>query len=208
MTTLPLTLGCGPFLPFDETAFWMTVVTFMLLKPIAYFGFIHAFRYRVSRPIPMSFGRAAKLALARAGLGVLLVGVGIAVIMTTGTDAALAWSWVYLYAGRVAAWFVVGRRGAELRGRRLVGWVVSGTLINAAFDFAAVAGLVAGWLWPAAVLAALVAFIAVLDRVGRRASLRARFADARFCMNCRYDLTGNLSGCCPECSNPVATTAL
>jgi len=39
---------------------------------------------------------------------------------------------------------------------------------------------------------------AVLDRVGRRASLRARFADARFCMYCRYDLTGNLSGRCLE----------
>ncbi len=186
----------------------MVIVTYMLLKPVAYFGFIHAFRYRVNRPVPMSFGRAAKLALARAGLGVLLVGVGIAAIMTTGSDAVLAWSWVYLYAGRVAAWSVVGRWGAVLRGRRLLGWVVSGTLINAAFDFAAVAGLLAGWVWPAMILVGLIAFIAVLDHIGRRVSLRGRFADGRFCMNCRYDLTGNLSGCCPECSNPVATTAL
>jgi len=115
----------------------------------------------------------------------------------------LAWSWVYLYAGRVAAWSVVGRWGAVLRGRRLLGWVVSGTLINAAFDFAAVAGLLAGWVWPAVILVGLIAFIAVLDRIGRRASLRGRFADGRFCMHCRYDLTGNLSGRCPECSIPV-----
>ena len=185
----------------------MAVVTFILLKPVAYFGFIHAFRYRVNRPVPMSFGRAAKLSLVRAGLGVLLVGVGIVAVMTTGTDAVLAWSWVYLYAGRAVAWFVVGRWGAVLRGRRLVGWVVSGTLINAAFDFAAVAGLLAGWLWPAGILMGLIVFIAVLDRVGRRASLRARFADAPFCMRCQYDLTGNLSGRCPECSNPVATAS-
>ena len=207
MTTLPLTLACGPFLPFDETALWMVVVTYMLLKPVAYFGFIHAFRYRVNRPVPMSFGRAAKLALARAGLGVLLVGVGIVAVMTTGSDAVLTWSWAYLYAGRVAAWFIVGRWGAVLRGRRLIGWVVSGTLINAAFDFAAVAGLLAGWLWPAMILGGLITFIAVLDRVGRRASLRARFADAQFCTSCRYDLTGNLSGACPECSTPVAAAA-
>ncbi len=185
----------------------MAVVTFILLKPVAYFGFIHAFRYRVNRPVPMSFGRAARLSLARAGLGVLVVGVGIAAVMATGTDAVLAWSWVYLYAGRAVAWFVVGRWGAVLRGRRLVGWVVSGTLINAAFDFAAVAGLLAGWLWPAGILMGLIVFIAVLDRVGRRASLRARFADAPFCMRCQYDLTGNLSGRCPECSNPVATAS-
>ncbi len=204
MTTLPLTLACGPYIPFDQTGFWVAAVTFLLLKPVAYFGFIHAFRYRVNRAVPLSFGRAAKLALARAGLGVLLLGVGIAAIAVAGNDMLLAWSWVYLYFARAAAWFIVGRWGAVLSGRRLVGWIVSGTLINAAFDFAAVAGVFAGWVWPAAVLAGLVVFIVVLDRIGRRESLKARFAESPLCLACRYDLTGNLSGRCPECSTPVA----
>jgi len=207
VTTLPLTLACGPYLPFDEGRFWMVVVTFTLLKPVAYFAFIHAFRYRVNRPVPMSFRRAAMLALARAGLGLLLLGVAVTALLTTGNESLLMWSWFYLYGGRAAAWFIVGRWGAVLRGRRLIGWVVSGSLLNAAFDVAAVGGLLDGWLWPAGILVCLIAFIGILDRVGRRTSLKARFADARFCLRCRYDLTGNLSGCCPECSTPVTAAA-
>ena len=205
--SMTLTLACGPYIALDGPRLWMALVTFLALKPVAYFAFIRAFRYRVNRPIPMSFRRAAMLALARAGLGVVLLAVGAAAVMITGSDTVLALSWLYLYTGRIAAWFVVGRWGAVLRGRRLVGWIVSGTLINAAFDFAAVAGLFDGWAWPAAVLTALAVFIAVLDRVGRRASLQARFADSQFCSVCRYDLTGNLSGRCPECSASVATAA-
>ncbi len=205
--SMALTLACGPYIDLDEPRVWMALVTFLALKPVAYFAFIHAFRYRVNRPIPMSFGRAAKLALARAGLGVVLLATGAAAVMITRSDTLLAWSWLYLYAGRIVAWFVVGRWGAVLRGRRLAGWIVSGTLLNAAFDFAAVAGLLDGWAWPAAVLIGLAIFIAILDRFGRRESLQARFDDARFCGACRYDLTGNLSGRCPECSAPVATVA-
>ncbi len=200
MTTLTLTLGCGPYLALDEPQAWMALVTFLVLKPVAYFGFIGAFRYRVNRPIPMTFGQTAKLTLARAGLGVLLLAVGAGVVMAAGSAMLLAWSWLYLYVGRIAAWFVVGKWGAVLRGRRLFGWVVSGTLINAAFDFAALAGLLEGWMWPAAMLIGLTVFIVILDRVGRRDSLKARFPDGPFCQSCRYDLTGNLSGRCPECS--------
>jgi hypothetical protein len=114
-------------------------------------------------------------------------------------------SWVYLYAERLTSWFIVGWRGASLRGRRLAGWCISGTLINAAFDFAMVAGLLGGWPYVVAVAAGLAVFIALLHTIGRRASLRARFAPA--CLRCSYDLTGNLSGQCPECGAPIALAA-
>ncbi len=200
-------LACGPYISFDQPSVWASIVVFFVLKPVAYFGFIQAFRYRVSRPIPMTFGRAAKLALFRAGLGVVLVGLGAAVVLTTRSEALLAWSWLYLYAGRGAAWFIVGWWGAVLRGRRLVGWIVSGTMLNAAFDFAAVFGLLGQWMFPTLTLIAMVAFIAALHAIGRRASLRSRFASMAVCASCNYDLTGNLSGRCPECAAPIALAA-
>lgn len=30
-------------------------------------------------------------------------------------------------------------------------------------------------------------------------------SDGRYCENCEYDLTGNVSGRCPECGSPVIT---
>ena len=200
---LPGTLGCGPYLCVDGVGFWVSVVAFVILKPVAYFAFIQAFRYRVSRAIPMGYRRAAGLALARAGLGIALFGAGAAVLVWIGDDAFIVWSWLYLYAGRIGAWWIVGWWGAGVRGRRLVGWVVSGTMINVAFDFATVAGMLDGWIWPASILAGIAVFIAVLDRIGRRVTLKLRFGPAPFCRRCNYDLTGNLSGRCPECSTAI-----
>ena len=199
-----LTLACGPYLTVDGPGLVASIVIFVLFKPVAYFAFIQAFRYRVSRSVPMTFGRAAKLALARAGLGIVLFASGVGIVALGGDEGTLlAWSWVYLYSGRAGAWFVVGRWGAVLRGRRLAGWVISGTLINAAFDVAAVGGLLAGWQWPAVVLLGLGTFIVVLHVMGRRATLKARFTTSA-CRRCNYDLTGNLSGRCPECSAAIA----
>jgi hypothetical protein len=199
------TLACGPFIDFEGPRFWMTVALFLALKPGAYYAFIQAFRYRVSRAIPMSVRRALGLTLARSGLGVLLVGAGIAVVVASGSDAALAWSWLYLYVARAAAWFVVGWWGAGLRGRRMVGWVFSGTLVNAGFDAAVLAGLLEGWPFQAAILAVVATFIGILHVVGRRASLRGRFVARPVCPRCEYSLLGNLSGRCPECG--AAATA-
>lgn len=198
------TLACGPFI--TQTGLWAAVVVFFVLKPAAYFGFIQAFRYRVCRSIPMTFAGAARLTLARAALGVGLFAVGAAVVVATESPAVAAWSWLYLYAGRAAAWFVVGWWGAVLRGRRLVGWIISGTLINAAFDLAAVMGLLGSWVFPAVTLAGLAVFIAALTLIGRRDSLKARFTTPT-CRTCGYDLTGNLSGRCPECSAAIAQAA-
>ena len=51
----------------------MSLAILILFKPLAYYGFIHAFRYRVSRAIPMSRRQAERLAGLRAGLGVAIV---------------------------------------------------------------------------------------------------------------------------------------
>ncbi len=199
------TLACGPYIDPADPSFWVPVATYLLLKPLAYFAFIQAFRYRVSRSIPMSFRRAAGLALLRAGLGVLFFAAGAGIVLAVRSDAVWVLSWVYLYAERLTSWFIVGWFGAALRGRRLVGWCISGTLLNAAFDFAVIAGLLGGWLYVVATATGLAAFIALLHKIGRRATLRARFSPA--CPRCSYDLTGNLSGQCPECGSPIALAA-
>jgi hypothetical protein len=199
------TLACGPYIDPADPSFWVPVATYLLLKPLAYFAFIQAFRYRVSRAIPMSFRRAAGLALLRAGLGVAFFAAGAAIVIAARSDAVLVASWAWLYAERLASWFIVGRFGAGIRGRRLAGWVIGGTLLNAAFDAGVIAGLFEAWPWVAAIAAGLAALIVPLHVIGRRAALRARYAAA--CPRCGYDLTGNLSGSCPECGAPVLAAA-
>ena len=200
------TLACGPYIPLDTVGAWVSIAVFLLFKPAAYYGFIQAFRYRVSRPIPMTFGLAAKLTLARTALGVLLFALGTAVVWAigSGSGSVLAWSWLYLYTARAVAWYLVGARGAALRGRRLLGWVISGTLLNGAIDAAVVFGLFTEWLIPAAILLGIGLFIAALHIIGRRPTLRSRFSDDPACRRCDYNLTGNLSGRCPECGTVVA----
>ncbi len=192
-------LACGPY--FETSGLVASLVIFILIKPIAYFAFIQAYRYRVSRAIPMPFSKAAKLAALRAVLGVVLVGGGTWVL--AGIDNHLIASWIYLYVARLAAWWWVGKFGAGVRGARLVGWTLGGTILNVAFDVAAVAGLMEGWVYPTIGVAVISAFIMILHRVGRRDRLRNRFSSDPFCDACNYNLTGNLSGICPECGTPI-----
>lgn len=200
-----LTLACGPY--FDETGLWVSLLLLLVVKPLAYFAFIQAFRYRVSRPYPMLFSQAAKLAAMRAGLGLVLTAIGgvIFVGLTRASEipALMAISWLYLYGERVFSWWLVGSWGAGLRGRRLAGWIVSGTLMNAAFDAAIVLGLIHGALPMLAITAVIAMCIWMLHVVGRRASLKLRFTRKPVCLCCGYDLTGNLSGRCPECGREV-----
>jgi hypothetical protein len=85
----------------------------------------------------------------------------------------------------------------------LVGWIISGTLLNAALDVAAVWGLIEGPGPQIAIVAGVGVFIMALHMIGRRDSLRLRFASLKNCAACNYDLTGNLSGRCPECGHVV-----
>jgi hypothetical protein len=196
-----LTLACGPY--FSRDGLLASLAVFFVFQPLAYYAFIQAFRYRVSRAIPMTFRQAGMLAAYRADLGVLLVGGGAVLLHFVRIEWLWQWSWAYLYAARAGAWFVLGRRGATLRGRRLAGWIIWGTLMNLAFDAAFVSGALMGWVYPAGILLLIAGSIAALHIAGRRTSLRARFSGAPLCMNCDYNLAGNLSGRCPECGGAI-----
>ena len=197
----------GPYI--DETGLWVAIAIIIVFKPLAYYGFIQAFRFRVSRPIPMTFKKAFMLTLFRAGLGVMifLFGWTVGGFLETGGNWIFIWIWIYFYLARVGAWFVVGKYGAGLRGRRLIGWIISGTLINVAFDSSVVFGAFAGPIGPFMVLGGIILFLVPLHLIGRRASLKARFT-LPLCSRCQYNLIGNLSGVCPECGTPVSSLPL
>lgn len=194
-------LACGPF--FREDGLWASLAIFLVIKPLAYYAFIQAFRYRVSRPIPMTVRQAIKLTVGRALLGVLLTGGGAGILYAMQSETLYEASWVYLYCERLFSWWLIGSRWAGLRGRRLVGWIISGTAINAAFDFSVLYGVFAGLLYPGIGVAAIIVFIAILHVIGRRDSLKIQFSGDPFCKKCQYNLTGNISGICPECGTPV-----
>ena len=193
-------LACGPY--FDEAGLVASLALLLLIKPLSYYAYVSAYRYRVCAAIPMTVRQAVWLAFLRAVLGLVLVGGG-ALLMNMAThQSGELISWIYLYAARIAAWWIVGRV-ADLRGWRMVGWIAGGEAINVAFDIAVVAGLSEGIL-PAVIAVAVIAvFIAILHRLGRRPSLLARFAANPHCPVCQYNLTGNLSGICPECGTPI-----
>jgi hypothetical protein len=195
-------LACGPY--FDETGVIASLIVLLAIKPLSYFAFIQAFRYRVSRPIPMRLRQAVRLTVARAALGPGIIAAAALALGLLGSDSLWMISWLVLLGERVFVWWVIGRSGAGLAGRRLIGWVFSGTLIDTAFDLAIVAGLMTGWALPAVVSVAVAGLIAVLHVAGRRASLRRRFVNGSQCAGCGYDLTGNLSGRCPECGDEIA----
>ena len=208
--SLPLAGSSGGFM-IPDTGPWASIVAIFVLQPLAYFAFIQAFRYRVSRPIPMSFGQAFRLTAIRAGVGLLIIGllIGIDYMLAQlpwqSEQPILIFSFLFVTAERIGVWLAVGYWGAGLRGRRLAGWTISGALINFAFDVAAFAGLMAGFIPMFVVVAVVLVFIAILHVVGRRDSLKLRFTQP-VCTRCKYTLTGNLSGFCPECGEPVPAT--
>ena len=196
------TIACGIYI--DETGFWMALAIFVLIKPLVYYAFIQAFRYRVSADIPLSFGRAFKLTLMRTGLGVAIFLVGAGIVATLGDANALLASSIFLYVARIGAWWFVGSWGAKLKGRRLLGWIISGWLINAAFDLSILLGAFTGYESVLMLLGGILLFLIPLHLIGRRTSLKARFTLPR-CAKCDYSLIGNLSSVCPECGTPVSS---
>jgi predicted RNA-binding Zn-ribbon protein involved in translation (DUF1610 family) len=199
-------LACGPY--FSDLSLGMTLAALLFFKPLTYFAFIQAFRYRVSRDVPMRFSKAAKLAALRTviGLGMaalaglLLVGGG----GLKGTVMAWPVAWGVLIAERATAWYLIGKLGAGIRGRRLVGWTISGVMIDGAYDGIAATAMAGNWLVHAAAAAGVLLLVGALHIVGRRQSLRMRFAGSTACQSCGYDLTGTPSGVCPECGASFA----
>ncbi len=194
-------LACGPY--FAPGGAIVSLVILLLVKPLAYYAYIKAFRYRVSREIPMTNGRAAKLAVLRTAIGFVFIGGGALLLLQVRGSTARSLSWIYLYGARIAAWWIVGQWGAGMRGWRLFGWIVGGMIVNVAFDGAVLLGLATGVLYPSCVVGGIVLFIVVLDARGRRDRLTSRFSDDPRCHVCTYNLTGNLSGICPEFGTPV-----
>ena len=206
-----VTLACGPF--FSTLGLGVSLFTLLVVKPATYFAFMQAFRYRVSRDLPMSTRQAVWLTVTRTLVGAALVAgaalIGGVLFQSSSIDPELraAVLWAALAAERMGLWLCLGLY-AGIRGRRLAGWTMSGVGIDLAYDVAAGVSLADQWLIHGAILAAVLLFIAALHKVGRRASLRARFATSRRCARCAYDLTGNVSGICPECGSPIRTTPL
>src|SRR5215212_6557125 len=117
-----LTLACGPF--FSTTGLWASLFILLLVKPATYFAFIQAFRYRVSRDVPMSTRQAIGLTVARTLMGVVLLG-GVALaaglvagspVGSTGYSASILWG--TLAVERLGLWLCLGLY-AGLRTRRL-----------------------------------------------------------------------------------------
>ncbi|MCH9034690.1 MAG: hypothetical protein IID42_09315 [Planctomycetes bacterium] len=194
-------LACGPY--FREDGLVLSALIFLGLKPVAYFAFIQAFRYRVARAVPMRTAQLIRLVALRAIVGIVLIGGGAVLVALAAGGRYLAASWVYLYGARLLAWWAIGRFAAGIRGKRLVAWTLFGTLINIGFDVAVVFGLFSGPIVPYIVFGGIAALIWILHRLGRRASLVSRFLDSPFCQACEYNLTGNLSGICPECGTKI-----
>ena len=57
-------------------------------------------------------------------------------------------------------------------------------------------------LWPLLLFVLVYPSVTVVKLIRRRSRLRSGH-----CENCGYDLTGNVSGTCPECSTPVPQAA-
>lgn len=76
-------------------------------------------------------------------------------------------------------------------------------IVNVAFDGALILGFAFSLLESSFIVGGIVLFIVVLDARGRRDRLKLRFTDDPRCHVCVYNLTGNLSGICPECGTPM-----
>ena len=202
-------LACGPT--------WGVFIPFMIMgvlilggaKTLLYYWFVQAFRYRVAAPVPMTPRQAWRIALIRAGLGVAVIGgTWLMLFLSPVSDRPAAEViWLVAACERLAVWWALGSFLARLEGRRLLGWTLSGTGIDIATDAALYFAGDFGLASPVLGIAAILAFIAALYHAGRRASLLNRFTERPLCKACGYDLTGNLSGICPECGGRVGSPA-
>ncbi|MCE9590737.1 MAG: hypothetical protein K8S99_09460 [Planctomycetes bacterium] len=198
------TLACGPYI---SNGFLLSVATLLIIKPVTYFAFIQAFRYRVTDYMPMSYWRVAGLALLRAGVGAVIIGACAFVLAfvpgVTGGGKTMYQAWSLLIAERLGIWYLIGAYCAALTDRRLLGWTLSGTAIDMAYDVGIVYGMDDNLWINGVILIGLVAFLVPLHIIGRRNELRNQFSREPRCRKCSYNLTGNLSGMCPECGEPV-----
>lgn len=201
-------LACGPYFTPDMVLASLAVLSVGKL-PI-YLFFLLAFRYRVSTAAPLSAARIFGLAALRTLLGLLVFSTAWLLLPNSFERSDIALRWIVLLAERSLIWAFVGWF-AMLRGRRLLGFIVSGTGIDLAYDLVIPAMFLAS---PATGLSAgsvlgffgfaFVGFLLPLHVIGRRPSLRSRFLAANMCCTCGYDLVGLAAPVCPECGTPAA----
>ena len=206
MEHVRLPVACGSI----EASGLLAALTLILLaKPLGYFAFIQAFRFRVSGGTPMTHGRAAKLAGFRAVIGWIPT-LGAAFILTTGSasEASVVLAFLFLIFARLRIWWNLGqRRGDFLIGDALVGWTAAGTALNLAIDASIIAALANAWWWFAGIAGVAAMFLLLLHSSGHRTALRLQYSNVPYCHMCQYNLTGNVSDICSECGTPVAGTS-
>jgi hypothetical protein len=202
-----VTLGtCVPYFP-DGAQIGRSLLLLLVAKPLTYVFFALCFRYRVSLPRPLSYVRVAGIVALATAVGFLLIaieGVTRWSMHDGSVDRRTALHWAILVAIRVATWSGLGAFLAGLRGRRLLGWIASAVGIDLAFDMAVSAAFDGSWVESGVAAVLFFCFLYPLYRIGRRPSLKARFLAPHLCRECAYDLSGNVSGVCPECGTPRA----
>lgn len=172
-----------------------------IAKFFAYVAFTYTFKYQVSRSIPLPLGKAFIVAGTRTIIGLLVGFYAVGLRQDWGLASAI----VGMNLIRITAWTAIGWLILSLRNRRLVGWVIAGTLLNLLFDVI----LYFDWFWNwrgALVVAGIIIYLAILTAIGRRDSLQYRFSLTPRCHQCGYSLIGNLSGICPECGKAIETS--
>ncbi len=201
------TLAHGFFV--EEPEWQLAIVIVMIAKVSLYWLLVWAFRYRVSADRPMSRRRIAAMVGMRSAMGpIVLLAAWASLFIKGGTLTYLA-----MYVTRVGAWLFVGRL-MRVRGRGLVGFVLSGLWIDLALDLAILAAGVGSQSGDDSVLLAsgfglLIAVIMLgpllipLCGSSKSMALLARFPPSCVCRMCGYDLTGNVTGVCPECGTAI-----
>ncbi|MCZ6698497.1 MAG: hypothetical protein O7D94_06135, partial [Planctomycetota bacterium] len=203
-----MAVACGS--PFELSGLVTALTVFLIAKPLGYYAFIQAFRYRVIGRTPMTHGRAAKLAGIRAALG-LIPAFGVALILTMESESVPSvffFAFLFLLGTRLAIWWNIGHQNGDLLIRdALVGWTAAGTALNLAIDASIIAAVANAWWWFAGIAGVAAMFLLLLHSSGHRTALRLQYSNVPYCRKCQYNLTGNVSGICSECGTPVAGTS-
>ncbi len=197
------------FLTFDFTSIYIVLFILLVVNPIAYYFLVNAYRYRVNRAMPITRSQTVKLAAARIGMGMVFVGGGTWVSLVVGDPFGVLLC--YIVVARITIWWVVGKHMLILSSKRLFGWIVAGMIIDTAFDVMINREFLIksdnyyhGVLLTLPVVVPVAIFVYFINRRGKRPELVEQFDPSQFCQTCKYNLTGNLTGICPECGTPIS----
>ncbi|MBL8881025.1 MAG: hypothetical protein JNG88_18065 [Phycisphaerales bacterium] len=191
-----------------DLGFWFVLAFVPIAKAALYWLLVWAFRYRVSSVRPAQPRRVVAVTGLRGAVGPLVLLAGWATASVEGGVAG----YLVMSVVRLVAWVFVGSV-MRLRGMRYVGFVLSGMWIDLSADIAiyaaagrhdpsstVLASVPLGLLIAAPLLGVL---LVPLCLSSKSSALLARFQSDRVCRKCGYDLTGNVTGVCPECGTAI-----